>query len=162
MKRERQGTRRFLKQKRYSVRKDQGAALVEFALVAPVFIALVIGGLVFLWSIYRSVALNYIAFRAVRSGIILAQLAKSNSPETFILNQLATESAKWGVNVDMGRVNFCPLEAPLCGGGSVGAESAFSMNITATTNSLESAFNITPRGFAAGINAAPIGVSTMP
>lgn len=57
------------------LRRDPGQGTVEFALVVPLFLLLLLGVVEFSWALYTHTTLEHAAHEAARRGMVLTRLA---------------------------------------------------------------------------------------
>ena len=91
------------------IRRERGAAVLEFALIAPIFFLLVVGILMFSRGYQRLNALN----SALREG---ARMASTQSDpwaqRNAIKARMLTFSSAFGFGIDTSRVSITPSVSP--------------------------------------------------
>jgi hypothetical protein len=87
-------------------RKRQGAAVVEFAVVAPVFILLIFGMI----EIGRAIMVEQVLTNAAREGARVAVLDSANPTHDVIVGKVQTYCHNLGITVNASEVDVNPTE----------------------------------------------------
>ncbi len=97
----------FLK-RRFS---EAGAAMVEFAVSAPIFLLVVLGGLEVSLASYQSSAMQYTLATALRTGILSTSFSIPDRTN-FIKSQIAQIGTRYGLQL-------APTEIKICSASSI-------------------------------------------
>jgi Flp pilus assembly protein TadG len=87
-------------------RKRRGAAVVEFAVVAPVFILLIFGMI----EVGRAIMVEQILTNAAREGARIAVLDSTTPTHDTIVAKVRTYCSDMGITVNLGEVVVNPTE----------------------------------------------------
>lgn len=92
---------------KHLIKEERGQALTEFALIAPILIAIAIGILLLGYYIYCHIIVVSAANQGARTGSALMANPDSNSQEAFVKAKNTAESVlSQGLNINNGNVSI--------------------------------------------------------
>ena len=95
-----------MKDGKMKYKRDTGSAMVEFVVVAPVFLLVLLGGLDIALASYRASALHFTVSTAMRWGI-LNQTTVPLSREQSIEAQLISIGQRYGLSLEASNISIC-------------------------------------------------------
>lgn len=137
---------------RSRIRQSGGSVMMEFAMTATVFLALVLSASQFALVGYRAVALNYVAASTMRWAILGKTVTGLNRVDS--IEQVAYNNGLvYGLNLSENFVRVCPSSNPACTTEDAGtANSSIAITISTPISILFGGFYVSPAGQAIGTN----------